>query len=528
LLDPLRLEAEIQIVVAHDYTRSSLGYSQHPAEAQPCSPSTPRRNTMRRFHLLIVASSSLVMACAPNEGSEDAQRTRDSEVALAARDPILRVKDRVPDQYIVVLKGDPMQGCGGNVRARADVLARRHSGSRRHVYESALCGFSVRMPEASARRMADDPEVSYVEEDGRVSLGGTQYSPPWGLDRIDQRNLPLNWTFTYPSAPQTVHVYVLDTGIRTTHSQFGGRAFGAFTAISDGYGTDDRNGHGTHVAATIGGSTYGVAKSSRLFSVRVLGADGSGTFEGVIAGVDWVSQYRTLPAVANMSLGGGGNQSLDAAVTNSINAGITYVVSAGNNAGDACLRSPARVGPAITVGATDSGDARAWFSNFGTCLDVFAPGVDVQSAYHTSDTASQTLSGTSMAAPHVAGGAALHLASNPAATPSQVAQALITRATSGKVTNPGSGSPNRLLYVGPICPAGAACDDGDACTVNDVCDSHDTCRGTPLACAAPDECSSAYCFAGSCYTDGGCGPYYECSQGVCMPASCTDPWGACP
>jgi subtilisin family serine protease len=241
-------------------------------------------------------------------------------------------------------------------------------------------------------------------------------------------------------------VYVLDTGIRLAHQEFGGRASSGFTAINDGRGTDDCNGHGTHVSGTVGGATYGVAKSVSLVAVRVLNCRGSGTTSGVIAGIDWVTANHVKPAVANMSLGGGTSSSLDAAVSNSIAAGVAYAVSAGNSNANACNYSPARVGAAMTVGATTTSDARASYSNFGTCLDLFAPGSSITSAWSTSNTATNTISGTSMASPHVAGVAALVLQGTPGATPSAVRQSIVSNATTGKVTSAGSGSPNVLLY----------------------------------------------------------------------------------
>jgi subtilisin family serine protease len=242
-------------------------------------------------------------------------------------------------------------------------------------------------------------------------------------------------------------VYVIDTGIRLTHSEFTGRMSNGYDAVMVGGNANDCNGHGTHVAATVGGTTFGVADKVTLHPVRVLDCNGSGSNSGVVAGVDWVRANRILPAVANMSLGGGVSSALDTAVTNAINAGVTFALAAGNENVDACNTSPARVAAAITVGATTNTDARASFSNFGTCLDIFAPGQNITSAWLTSDTATNTISGTSMAAPHVAGAAAIYLASSPTATPAIVRNALVTNATIGKVTSPGTGSPNALLFV---------------------------------------------------------------------------------
>jgi subtilisin family serine protease len=273
---------------------------------------------------------------------------------------------------------------------------------------------------------------------------GSQPNPTWGIDRIDEADLPLDNTYVYNESGEGVHVYVIDTGIRTTHSEFGGRASVSFDAL--GGNGQDCHGHGTHVAGTVGGATYGVAKDATLHAVRVLNCSGSGTTAGVIAGVDWVTQNHQSPAVANMSLGGSASAALDNAVNNSINSGVTYAIAAGNSSANACNYSPARVAAALTAGASTNTDARASFSNFGSCLDVFAPGQSITSAWSTSDGATNTISGTSMASPHVAGVAALFLEANPGAAPATVASALVNGATTNRLTGIGSGSPNRLLY----------------------------------------------------------------------------------
>jgi subtilisin family serine protease len=303
------------------------------------------------------------------------------------------------------------------------------------------------MSESAAKRLAADPDVAYVEQNQTVSLLGTQTGATWGLDRIDQRNRPLNSTYTYPNTAANVHAYIIDTGILTNHSQFGGRATSGYDAVDGSLPATDCNGHGTHVAGTVGGSTHGVAKAVQLVAVRVLNCSGSGTTAGVIAGVNWVTNNAIKPAVANMSLGGGASSSLDRAVANSIASGVTYALAAGNSSTNACTTSPARVASAVTVGATTSSDAKASYSNYGTCLDIFAPGSSITSAWHSSTTATNTISGTSMAAPHVAGAAALVLSTNTAFSPTQVRDTLVNRATTGVVTSAGSGSPNRLLFV---------------------------------------------------------------------------------
>ena len=269
----------------------------------------------------------------------------------------------------------------------------------------------------------------------------------WGLDRIDQRDLPLNNSYTDGTEGAGVHAYIIDTGIRATHAEFTGRIGNAYDAVTAGGTANDCNGHGTHVASTVGGTTYGVADKVTLHAVRVLSCAGSGSNAGVIAGVDWVSRNAIRPAVANMSLGGGISSALDTAVSNAIASGITFVLAAGNDNQNACNYSPARTASAITVGATTNTDARASYSNYGTCLDLFAPGSNITSAWISSDSATNTISGTSMASPHVAGAAALRLAATPTATPQQVRDAIVNSATAGKVVNPGTGSPNRLLFT---------------------------------------------------------------------------------
>jgi len=356
-----------------------------------------------------------------------------------------QAEKRIPNQYIVVLKDNV-----DDVDAEALRLTRDFDGDLNggHTYTRALKGFSVRMPEARAAKLADDPRVAFVEEDGIVSLGTTQTGATWGIDRIDQRDLPLDGNYTYNATGSGVKAYIIDTGIRATHTQIAGRVISGFTAINDGLGTNDGNGHGTHVSGTIGGTTFGVAKNVTLVAVRVLDSGGSGTNSGVIAGVDFVTSDHQAgqPAVANMSLGGGISSALDTAVANSINDGVTYAIAAGNDNTNACNSSPARVASAITVGSTTMTDARSSFSNFGTCLDIFAPGSSITSAWRTSDTATNTISGTSMATPHVAGVAALFLETNPSASPATVTAAIINNSTLNKVTNAGTGSPNRLLF----------------------------------------------------------------------------------
>lgn len=349
----------------------------------------------------------------------------------------------IAGEYIVVFQ----PGTPGNVVNNASEGARGKGGSIHFVYDAALVGFAATLPEQALNGLVHNPNVAYIEADQTMSIDATQSGATWGLDRIDQRALPLNITYNYNYTGAGVTAYVIDTGINIYHSEFGGRASVGTDTVLDGQNGVDCNGHGTHVAGTIGGATYGVAKSVTLVAVRVLNCSGSGTTSGVIAGINWVtSNHNTGAAVANMSLGGGASTSLDTAVKNSIADGVTYAIAAGNNNRDACKFSPARVPAALTVGATTNTDARASYSNYGKCLDIFAPGSSITSAWIGSNTATNTISGTSMATPHVAGVAALYLQAHPTATPAAVATAMKTAATAGVVINPGRGSPNLLLY----------------------------------------------------------------------------------
>lgn len=349
---------------------------------------------------------------------------------------------RIPDRYIVVFK----PGSAANEMSAASEHVNARGGSVHYVYSTVLSGFVATLPEQALKGLVHNPNVEYIEADQVVTADVTQSPATWGLDRIDQRNLPLSNSYTYNATGQNVHAYIIDTGILVSHNEFGGRASVAYDAIGDGRNGIDCNGHGTHVAGTVGGSTYGVAKNVNLYAVRVLDCSGSGTNSGVIAGVDWVAANHQSPAVANMSLGGGASTALDNAVKNAINAGVTFAVAAGNEKTDACRKSPARVTTAITVGATTSTDARASYSNYGKCLDLFAPGSSITSAWYTSNSATNTISGTSMATPHVAGVVALYLETHSGATPAQVASALLAASTPNVVGNPGRNSPNLLLY----------------------------------------------------------------------------------
>jgi subtilisin family serine protease len=351
--------------------------------------------------------------------------------------------------YIVVLRD------GASVTPAAAAAAATALGATvTHVYSHALHGYSASFTPAALAAVSHSGDVAYVERDGVMSIDGTITSPQsWGIDRIDQRNLPLSASYTWTNTGAGVKAYIIDTGIRFTHTQFGGRATTGIDEV-DGGAADDCNGHGTHVAGTVGGSTIGVAHGVSLVAVRVLDCSGNGATSGVIAGVDWVTGNHVAgtPAVANMSLGGGADAAPATAVTNAINDGITFAVASGNgNTGgvrqNACNYSPARVASALTVGATNSSDQAASFSNYGTCVDLLAPGVQILSSWYTGDTAGAYLDGTSMASPHVAGVAALYLQSNPGASAATVSSAIIGNSTSGVVSNVGTGTPNRLLFT---------------------------------------------------------------------------------
>jgi len=346
-------------------------------------------------------------------------------------------------RYIVVLKSS-IANPSGVASQHASAYGARVS----FVYQYALKGYAATIPTVAVSAVAADPRVAYVERDGTMRAVASQPGATWGLDRIDQRNLPLDSNFNYASTGSGVKAYIIDTGIRFSHVDFGGRAVTGFDAIVPGGPASDCNGHGTHVSGTVGGATYGVAKSVTLVAVRVLSCAGTGLTSWVIAGVDWVTgNHQTgQPAVANMSLGGGANDALDAAIRNSIADGVSYALAAGNDNADACATSPARVAEAMTIGATDTTDTRASFSNFGPCVDWFAPGVNITSDWWMTDTSTNTISGTSMATPHTAGVAALYLQTNPTASPAAVQTALFNLTTKGIVKSANS-SNNHLLFT---------------------------------------------------------------------------------
>lgn len=400
---------------------------------------------------MAISRTALFLALAFGAGAAALAQPADPPAShpFAASQPIA-------GRYIVVFKDSV-----ANPAAEAANLARGLGGQLHHAYTSAIKGFAASLPDAALQALRNNPNVDYVEQDRTVSLNleptpVTQSDAAWGLDRIDQQRLaddpvssPYNYLYKYTA--NGVDAFIIDTGIRASHIDFEGRVrvSDGYTAISDGRGTDDCNGHGTHVAGTVGGARWGVAKSVSLIPVRVLNCQGSGTWSGVIAGIDFTANKvmaGTRPAVANMSLGGGASSAVDQAVAGAVSKGVTMVVAAGNSNADACNYSPARAPSAITVGATTSSDARASYSNYGKCLDLFAPGSGITSAWNTSNTATNTISGTSMASPHVTGVAALALAANTAASPWAVAAFLTANGTSGQVDAAGAGSPNLFVY----------------------------------------------------------------------------------
>lgn len=399
---------------------------------------------MKKLSVLLLIVAFFVLAALPltPQGQSKAFQGRSPEAQTKFR----KVHRAVPNQYNVALRDEVDRR---SVHSVADDLARAHGGTIKYVFEHAIKGFTVQMPEAAAVALSNHPHVKYVEEDSEATIADTQCAAPWGLDRIDQRDLPLNGCYTFNATGAGANVYVIDTGIRTSHQQFGGRAVAVFDSF--GGNGQDCQGHGTHVAGIVGGSTYGVAKGASLYAVRVLDCGGFGSASTIAAGVNWVTSNHINPAVANMSLRLFGiSEFLDSAVRGSIASGVTYVLAAGNENDNASNYSPPRVAEGITVGATDISDTRAWFSNYGPVLDVFAPGVDIPSAWIGSDTDAVALSGTSMAAPHVAGVAALYLQNHRDANsfhPAVVHQMIQSNASFGRVINPVT-SPNWLLYSG--------------------------------------------------------------------------------
>lgn len=389
----------------------------------------------------LIAAIALVLAAQAHPAAASGGEIRQERSARAIR-----------GEYVVVLDDAEL-----NKRQPDTVinsLARGHHAKLKYRYRNAFRGFAAEMSRAQALRLSKNPAVSFVQQNQAVEATDLQTNPPWGLNRVDQRDLPLDSSYRYDATASNVTAYIIDSGIRTTHADFDGRAVWGINTTGDGNDTDCY-GHGTHVAGTVGGASNGIAKGVTLVAVKVLNCAGSGSFAGVAAGIDWVTgQHQPgQPAVANISLGSlGSDSATENAVRNSIADGVVYAIASGNSGSNACNFTPGRVAEAITVGATTATDGRASFSNFGSCTDLFAPGKDVTSAWNSSDTATRTLSGTSMAAPHVAGAAALLLSSTPTATPATITSQLLANATLNKVTSAGTGSPNRLLYTGGANP----------------------------------------------------------------------------
>jgi subtilisin family serine protease len=371
-----------------------------------------------------------------------------SQKTVTQNNRFIEATGAVPNRYIVLFNENFTNlSTASDIESDARDLVAAYGGGVEKSFSKAVKGFSAVMSRENAIALSSDPRVKLVEADREISISDSQSNAPWNLDRVDQRSLPWDSMYNYASTGTGVHVYILDTGIRVTHSDFGGRASVAYDNIGDGQNGNDCNGHGTHVAGIVGGTRWGVAKGVYLHAVRVLPCSGSGLLSNVLAGVDWITANRIMPAVANISATvAGTSPSLESAISTSIASGVVYTIAAGNAASDACSYTPARTPDAITVGASDETDLRARYSNYGACIDIFAPGNLIDSDWNSSDTATNNLSGSSMASPMVAGVAALYLGGNPSASAASVAQAIRTAATQGVLTTNDPTSPNLLLY----------------------------------------------------------------------------------
>jgi aqualysin 1 len=428
---------------------------------------------MLRSHFSVSRAAIAAGAVAILSGCHDVAAPFNQELEVAVRPTANRAvtseRSAISGQYIVVMKDDT-----GDADAFSKKMIGRTRGRLKYTFKSGVRGFAANMSAEEAALLRNDPNVKYIEQDeivtvgvgkpvsggggGKGGKGGktgttvsdsgtfTQASPPsWGLDRVDQQLIPLSGSYVYSATGAGVNVYIIDSGIRITHTEFGGRATADYTVVDDGYGAVGCNWHGSHVAGIIGGATAGVAKQVLLHSVRVLDCNAAGTVSGTVAGIDWVIANRQAPAVINLSVAAGSSQALIDAVERAVAAGITVVVAAGNNTADACNYSPANAPSALTVGATNSGDQQAFFSNFGSCVDLMAPGDAIMSVSTSDDTSLQYGSGTSMAAPHVSGAAALYLEKNPAAAPAVVSSVVLQGATGGLIGALSAGTPNLLI-----------------------------------------------------------------------------------
>jgi len=409
----------------------------------------------RHLSRLVVVFFVALLAILPTVSGLSASISGTEQRLTKAPLLINNIEDVIPDRYIVVLKNGISDA---NIRSLMDQIISFYGAEIHGSYFKALQGFAATLTPTAMEVLRTLPEVAFIEAERSLQLTRDQQNeswvpapigqsdPPWGLDRIDQRDRPLDLFFSYASTGEGVNVYVIDTGIRITHDEFAGRAVNAFYSVEDGHGFEDCHGHGTHVAGIIAGKTYGVAKDATIHNVRVIGCDGTALMSQVISGIEWVTQHHVKPAIANLSLGGVQSESLDMAVRNSIASGVVYTIASGNDAEDACAKSPARVSVALTVGAVDGYDRMTPFSNYGACLDLLAPGTDILSAWNSNDQATMMMMGTSMASPFVAGVAALYLQNNPESTPSEVSRAILEGATEDRLSLLEEGTPNLLIY----------------------------------------------------------------------------------